>query len=78
MNRGRKMPQMMGIDTIKACSNIERSYDTNSIQKWLDLLDTIMHMSKYHSNIERQISYLKIIANFCRDKEGVGVYPYQM
>lgn len=69
---------MMGIDTIKACSNIERSYDTNAIQKWLDLLDTIMLMGKYKQNIERQISYLNIIANFCRDKECSGVYPYQL
>lgn len=69
---------MMGIDTNQAKANIERSYHTNFIQKWLDLLDTIMYMSKYHQNIERQISYLKILANFCRDKNGAGVYPYQM
>lgn len=73
-----KSTTFLAIDSKKAIENIERSNDINQVQKWLDLLEPVKFIDAQNQNLEKQIAVLNCISMFCRDKEGKGVYPYQM
>jgi hypothetical protein len=68
----------LGVDSNKAIQNIESSNDVNQIQKWLDLLEPVKFKNQEDQNLDKQITILNIISMFCRQKDGKGVYPYQM
>lgn len=44
----------------------------------MDLLEPVRFLDENNQNIDKQIMYLNVISMFCRNKEGEGVYPYQM
>ena len=48
------------------------------MQRWLDLLEPVKFVDSNNQNLEKQISVLNVIAMYCRDREGQGVYAYQM
>lgn len=68
----------VAVDSDAANKVIEGSTDINQIQKWLDLLEPVKFKGPDDQNLETQITILNIISMFCRDRDGKGVYPYQM
>ena len=58
-------------------SMIDKSVNPNLMDQWSLLLQPVTYLDDDNQNITNQILYITILNNYCIDRNGKGVYPYQ-